>query len=80
MDYWERGQISVWRCNPIRTDGELKKPLSDIVNNDLVVKDLWNSDKSWNDQIIRNIFNNSFDVEKILKIYIPHRNKDGKKI
>lgn len=46
---------------------------------DLVIKDLWNLDKSWKDWLIRKIFNNALDVENILEIYIPRSSREYKK-
>lgn len=57
----------------------LKEPISTMVNQNLVIQDLWNLDKSLYEQLIRDIFYNYY-VESILKIYIPCSSKEGKKI
>lgn len=44
---------------------------------------LWlkiSAEKSWNDQLIRNIFNNALDVENILNFYIPCSSIEERKI
>ena len=51
-----------------------------MINQERVIKDLWSSDKRWNEQLIKNIFYNSTDVESILKIYIPRTSRDDKKV
>lgn len=68
---WVNGKgecISVWNCNWIHSDGGLKKLMSCIPIPNLVVKDLLDNNGIWNEDIIRNAFNDSRDVHGILKM------------
>lgn len=55
------------------------KDKSNVVNQDLVVINLWDPEKSWY-ELIRNVFNDASEIENILKIYIPCVNRDDMEI
>lgn len=50
-----------------------------MVNPNLKVEDHWNHDRKWNETVVKNVFDNSYDVEDICKIYISLESHDDKR-
>ena len=63
--------ISVWNHNWILCKNSVRKPFFSMINASLKVKDLWNLNKEWNINVLKDLFNNPIDIEDIFKIYIP---------
>lgn len=74
-----RNNIS-WKCNWIPYEGGLRKPVSNISNPEIYVKDLYETNKNWDLSKMRSYFNNALDVESIQKIYILGSNLEDKRI
>ena len=64
-------KIFVWQCRWIPCKNGFREPLSNITDSNLTVSDLWDVDKRWNINLIKNHFNNQADVEDTSKTYIP---------
>lgn len=70
----------MWGHNWIPCSEGLRKPLSNITNQNITVKDLWSIDKRWDEHVIKGNFNNPTELRDICKIYIPVGSENDKRV
>lgn len=73
-------KILIWNCNWVPCKDGLRKLISPISKTNASLKELWGSNRTWNENKVRRDFTNKKDVEKTLKTYILRASCEDKKI
>lgn len=70
----------MWECSWIPFKEGLRKPFSAISTHNIYAKDLWDEEDKWDERKIHLLFSDSWDINDILNIYIPHNKIEDKKV